>query len=123
MHLTPLPLSQGHSLYNDLAALRLDHSDIIDTALIFSYKWGREGGGGEGGEGTHRKGDFSCMCRPYYDIKSAHCSSCIHPALRDLVRACLNAAPLGLPRRGLPQCSPGLKDLAKTLLQIDMRKG
>ncbi|GAX76252.1 hypothetical protein CEUSTIGMA_g3696.t1 [Chlamydomonas eustigma] len=52
----------GHSLQNDLTALQLDHCDVIDTALLFTYQ-------------------------------------------------------------GLPQSTPSLKDLAKTLLGIDMRKG
>ena len=28
----------GHALHHDLAALRLDHAPVIDTALIFSYQ-------------------------------------------------------------------------------------
>lgn len=28
----------GHSLYNDLEALHLDHAPVIDTALLFSYQ-------------------------------------------------------------------------------------
>ncbi len=29
----------GHSLHQDLAALRLDYEPVIDTALLFSYRW------------------------------------------------------------------------------------
>jgi RNA exonuclease 1 len=28
----------GHSLHNDLKALRLDYQPVIDTALIFAYE-------------------------------------------------------------------------------------
>lgn len=28
----------GHSLHKDLAALKLDHAPVIDTALLFTYR-------------------------------------------------------------------------------------
>lgn len=30
----------GHALYHDLQALKLDYSPVIDTSLLFGFRWG-----------------------------------------------------------------------------------
>ncbi len=40
----------GHSLHHDLAALRLDHQPVIDTAMLYGFEWVLEGRGDWGGE-------------------------------------------------------------------------
>lgn len=47
----------GHSLHHDLAALRLDHQPVIDTAMLYGFEWVR----GRGWEPMPGSGGRLCV--------------------------------------------------------------
>lgn len=109
----------GHALQHDLLALKLDHQPIIDTSLIFQYRWAAGFCGGGEGRGAW----WPTLYLPYLHAACACACACDSPWLKSLtfnppawpgVCVCVRG-------RGLPTCTPSLKDLAKTLLFIDMR--